>query len=64
MNQRVISAQIPVDLLDQLHDRAHADDRSSAAVIRQALRQYLAADAPFERRWGSRALAGQGTEAG
>ena len=51
---RVISASIPADLLDRIHERAQQEDRSNAALIRQALRQYLDADAPFERRWGSR----------
>jgi hypothetical protein len=59
---RSISTQIPPDLLQALHQRAEQEDRSTAAVIRMALRTYLETDAPLRRVWGSRALAGQGTD--
>lgn len=52
---RVISASIPPDLLARAHERASDEDRSVAAVMRQALREYLNEPARFERQWGSRA---------
>jgi len=54
MDKTVISAQVPVDLLKELHKRAEIEDRSNAAVIREALRKHLATPAPTRRVWGSR----------
>jgi hypothetical protein len=38
---RIITAQIPRALLKRVHERAHAEDRSSASIVRWALTQYL-----------------------
>lgn len=39
--RRPMSMEFPDDLYDRLHDRSGVEERSMAAIVRQATREYL-----------------------
>jgi len=41
VNQRIVTATVPGELLKRAHERAELEDRSIASIVRIALANYL-----------------------
>jgi metal-responsive CopG/Arc/MetJ family transcriptional regulator len=52
VSSQFVSLRMPEDLLEDARLRAEAEDRSLSAVVRQAVRQYVAGDQDREQADG------------